>query len=136
MKILIFSIGNETISQKIIDGLNQFKNCQIILLEDHQSFKKEFRHCFSGETVVVFFIEGEEDMSFLESMEKEFVDIKLIINQPDHTNSFYGRILSLHPRLITNIRECRELLPGVVRKTVIEMLKTSVTNDTNNPIAF
>jgi hypothetical protein len=120
MKILIYN-NNEIINQKIQIALNAFENCQVILSKDYHTFKKEFSFCLCGETIIVFFISDESDIGFLESMQKKFVDIKLIINISEKKT--YQRALKLQPRVITNADENTELLLGVIQGCVKEKLK-------------
>ena len=123
MKILIFNRHNEKINLEIQYALKACQICQLILTKDHHTFTKEFSPCLSGETVIVFFINNENDMKFLESIHTQFVDIKLIVDQSERKKSFQSRVLNLHPRMITNSDENSELLVGVVQGIVMEKLK-------------
>jgi lantibiotic modifying enzyme len=130
MKILIFNSHKEKIIQEIQYALKSFQNCQVILTKDHHEFKKQLPNCFSGETIVVFFINTEKDMVFLESMQNHFVDIKLVINQSERKKSFISRSLKLHPRIITHSDENSELLlgviQGIIKKNIIDNQKTII----------
>lgn len=123
MKVLIFNPKHENITQQIADRLRGFKHCQLILTFEHLSFECEFARCLSGETIVVFFIDDNNDLSFLEKMSEKFVDVKLVINIPHHANGYYDRILKLCPRMIFTTKMYPQLLPEFVFGIVKEKCK-------------
>lgn len=118
MKILIFNPYHKDITQKIVDAIMEFSTCQIVNAADHPSFEIAFSSCLNGETIVVFFIREEKDISFLEYLHPKFFDIKLIVNHPDHGDKFQARIIKLCPRIITVTHECSQLLPYAVHGIV------------------
>jgi hypothetical protein len=136
MRILIYNnnevnneanseVNNESVRSKIQTALKLFENCQVILSEDYSGFKKEFSLCLSGETIIVFFIKNEIDLNFLESIQRDFVDVKLIINIAEK-KLYQARALKLRPRIITNADEDIQLLLGVIQGGVKEKFKNQV----------
>lgn len=124
IKILVFNDENQKINQKIDHALTMVENkYQLILTRDYLTFKEAFSFCFSGETVIVFFVSSETDMAFLESMQSKFVDIKLIVNQPEQNSCFESRIVKLFPRAITDSHDCDALIPGMIVGMVKEKIR-------------
>ena len=123
MKVLIYNPYRRYITQQRINSVSGYDKCRIVPTEDLFVFKYAFNECLSGETIVVFFIENETDMAFLEDMNSKFVDIKLIVNHPDENDKFRARILKLYPRFVTVSDDCDRLLPEVVPGLVRQQLQ-------------
>ncbi len=128
MKILTFNSQHDEIVSKIRHSTMKFQNCPVILTKNFHTFKKEFSSCLSGETLIVFFLNNELDMRFLESIRYDFVDIKLIIDISGGTQ-YQDRALKLHPRIITNVNENLDLLLGVIQGCLKENMKNDFLQD-------
>lgn len=127
MKILIFNPYHQDVNHRIINAVMAFQPCRVIEVDDHPSFRTAFSNCLSGETIVVFFVENERDMLFLEAMNSKFFDIKLIVNHPDQNDQFHERILKLYPRIMTVTHECLHLIPQAVCGIIKKLTNDSVT---------
>jgi len=125
MNILIYNSSHADADAILDQQLNSISGCSLIFTKNHEHFRREFTTCFSGETLVVFFIYQEPDMAFIESLQAGFVDIKLIINLSGNNDSIQSRALKLHPRIITDFDENPDLLTGVIQGIVKEKLKHS-----------
>lgn len=69
---------------------------------------------------MVFSVYDEDDVYFLESMQNDFVDIKLLVNRMAGTESLQDRIFKLNPRIVTSIdsENCFNLLPDAVARII------------------
>lgn len=115
MRILIYNPYYKDVTRKVIAAVSHWQSCEVYDAPDHQSFQSAFGACLSGETIIVFFVDGDSDMIFLESMQSKFIDVKLLINHAGHDDKFYARILSLYPRMVTVTDKCALLLPEAVQ---------------------
>jgi hypothetical protein len=122
MRIIVFNLHNE-IKKLIENAVKAYKDCKVVDTNNYISFKKEFSLSFSGETIIIFSVKKEEDLDFLESVHKDFMDIKLIIDLSDSLIHLNQRTLSLQPRIITNFEESKLLLPEAVKRIAKEKIK-------------
>ncbi len=122
MKVLMFNPYNENMTREIKGAIGGIEQCRLAQALDHPSFEAEFSSCLSGETIIVFFVNDEEDLLFLENIQNKFVDIKLMTILRERTPGFYDRILKLCPRVLAVSGECDRLIPeallGLVREKI------------------
>lgn len=134
MKILLFNPDYKKVTLKIIESIRDLCSCEILDAPDHRSFRTALELCLSGETVIVFFVNTEKDMTFLEKIYSKFFDVKLIVNHPDHQDQYRARILNLYPRMLTVTEECSLILPGAVRGIVKQKLTDNIITHYNNAL--
>jgi hypothetical protein len=132
MKLLIFNPYYKDVTLKIIEAIRDLHPCEIVDTLDHFSFRTALTSCLSGETVIVFFVFIEKDMTFLEDIYSKFFDVKLIVNHPDHLDQYQTRILNLYPRMLTVTEKCSLILPGAVRGIVKQKLTDNIITNNNN----
>ncbi len=116
MNIIIYNDEDHTTIQAIETIGLMFKECRVIRVMDHNMFKKRLATCLAGESVIIFFINKEENMRFLESMAKYFVDIKLLIYLTRDNNRLASRAYDLAPRIVISNDSSKELLPAVLER--------------------
>ncbi len=124
MNLIIFNPLFEEITRNITDTIRHFNECRIVRAADHRAFSSVFAHSLSGETVVVFLVDDEEDMGFLEEIHRNFIDIKLFTVLTNNSDRLRGRALKLQPRMITHVGGDSRLLPRAVRGVIEEMLSS------------
>ena len=62
------------------------------------------------------------DMAFLEFVEMDFLDIKLVIYFTDKKTDLFARAYKLYPRVVTGAFDSDELLPAVVNGILINLM--------------
>jgi len=62
------------------------------------------------------------DMAFLEFVEMDFMDIKLVIYFTDKKTDLFARAYKLYPRVVTGAFDSDELLPAVVNGILINLM--------------
>ncbi len=80
------------------------------------------RSCFAGETLVVFFVHGKKEMAFLESVEMDFMDIKLVIYLMEKETGLFARAHKLDPRVVTGAFDSDELLIAAVKGILLNLI--------------
>lgn len=124
MRILFYSSDQKDLLAVPNSELIKKSKTTVILSVDYSEFQKEFQKCFSGETIVIFYIKNEDDLNFIESIEKIFFDVKLIINYSGASDVFLKRIFKLNPRVITNTAQNPQLLKEALMG-LIKLLKNN-----------
>jgi len=122
LNIIIYNTRYHPVIQVIKTRALKFTNCMIIQVTDYKPFKKKLSACFAGECIIIFFVTREKDIVFLESMEKNFVDIKLLIHLDIEDATIASRAYALSPRLVTDNDSCKDLLPSAL-EGIIKHLK-------------
>ena len=129
MKILIYDSRNKQDKDSINTLVETFTSCQILFTDNYYSFETKLLSCYSGETVIVFFVNEEKDMDFLESTMKNLTDIKLIVNLLEKTSSLESRAYAIGARLVTKTDDNEVLLPlglqGIIKEMHRNQLKIS-----------
>ena len=120
MKILLFNPMLPELNQKIVEELSARDDCRVIEIPDRKTFKKALQDSLSGHTVVVCSLCDEHDLCFIESLKKSIIDIKLLINMVQLSESFMNRISKLSPRVLTTMESGASMcvLPEAVLKIV------------------
>jgi len=123
MKLLIYSRQDRGIIksiEQVITALGGDINME------HARDQKEFKHaskfCYTGETLVVFFVDKKTDMAFLESVEMDFMDIKLVIYLGDKETDLIVRAYKLYPRVVTGAFDKDDLLLAAVKGILLNLM--------------
>ena len=130
MKIIIYNPYFTTLNQQFLKRIEAFSKSLGIITSNHDQFQSEFTKCFSGETIVVFYIGVEADVTFLEKVQQQFVDIKLLVNLTPHLEGYCNRIRKLDPRIVhigadcSCGEQCSCLLPHAVQAILEKRLLT------------
>jgi len=123
LNIIIYNDQDHSIIQAIKTRTLMFKNCTVTRVTDYKTFKKNLASCFAGECIIVFFINREKDMMFLESVKKQFVDIKLLIYLALEGNDIASRAYALSPRIVISNNSSKELLPEALQGILKNLIK-------------
>ncbi len=121
--IIIFNEQSHSTINAIKDRLVMFINYNIIVITDYAEFKDRFTSCLAGECIIIFFINNEKDMVFLELMKKYFMDIKLIIYLSFENKDIISRAYAMYPRMVISDDSSKELLPAVIEKIAKNLIK-------------
>ncbi|MBU0972997.1 MAG: hypothetical protein KKC20_20295 [Proteobacteria bacterium] len=127
MKVLIYNRQDWDIIESLQQTLKAMGNIHLCRARDRKGFKKALSSCFAGETLVVFFVEEKRDMIFLESVEMEFMDIKLIIYFTDKKTDLFARAYKLYPRVVTGAFDSDAFLPAAVRGILLNLMGARAT---------
>ena len=114
MKILVYSREDHAVIQTVESVLSLKERVEFQVAATPKAFKQKVGKCLNGETILVFFIYEKADMDFLESVEIDFIDIKLVISLAVDDRDLMTRAYKLHPRLVTGNCDSKELLPAAV----------------------
>ena len=123
MKVLIYSRQDHGITKRIEQVITAVGSVRLEYARDQKEFKQASASCFAGETLVIFFVDGKKDMGFLESVEIDFLDIKLVIYFTDKKTDLFARAYKLYPRVVTGAFDSDELLPAVVKGILINLME-------------
>ncbi|MBN1828046.1 MAG: hypothetical protein JW884_02725 [Deltaproteobacteria bacterium] len=120
MKLLVYINQGDRLGRSILNNVAMAPDMSVVIVNAYEPFRREFRSCFSGETIIVFSIYNEEDLRFLEFTARDFVDVKLIVIMKTMEDSLRERLRLLNPRLVMPAsEECRNMLIGFIRKTLV-----------------
>jgi len=121
MKTLIFSRQDHVIIQSIEQVIISLGNIDLEYVRGPGEFKQALKLCYAGETLVVFFVHGKNDLAFLESVEMDFMDIKLVIYFIDREDDLLARAYKMDPRIVTGAFDSDELLIAAVRGILLNL---------------
>lgn len=124
MKVLIYSRQDHEIIKRIEQVVADFGNIGLEFARDQKKFQQASASCFAGETLVIFFVDGKKDMAFLESVEMDFMDIKLVIYFTDKQADLLARAYKLYPRVVTGSFDSDERLPAAVKGILSNVMDT------------
>ncbi len=79
MGILIYVNSENYQAYQQLDAIHKLVPYPRSYVSSHEAFKQAYGQCLSGETIVVFFVNDDADLAFLEVMEKDFVDTKQLL---------------------------------------------------------
>jgi hypothetical protein len=122
MKVLIYSRQDHGIIKRVEQVVAAVGNIHLEYARDKKEFKEASASCFAGQTLVVFFVDGENDMGFLESVEMDFMDTKLVIYFAEHKADLLARAYKLYPRVVTGAFDSDERLPGAVKGILVNLM--------------
>ncbi len=114
MRILVYSREDHDIIPAIESVLSLKGGVEFHVATKPKAFKQKAGKCLNGETILVFFIYEKADMDFLESVEMDFIDIKLVIYLAVDDRDLMTRAYKLHPRVVTGTCDSKDLLPAAV----------------------
>lgn len=124
MKLLIYSRQDRGIINSIEQVITALGNITLEHARDQQAFRHALRTCYAGETLMVFFVDDKPDMAFLESVEMDFMDIKLVIYLGDKGTEFFARAYKLGPRMVTGGFDTDDLLLAAVKGILLNLMGT------------
>lgn len=124
MKLLIFSRQEHPVMEKVTAVVQSVENIRWSWLRDQASLEDAMAGAYAGETLMLFFIEAESDMVFLEQIQKGFMDIKLVVYFACEKNGMMARAYKCFPRLITGDFDRADLLVAAI-KGIAETLRQS-----------
>lgn len=94
----------------------QFENHCLIQVKELIELKHTLSLCFAGDSLLIFFVNTEQDMIFLESLKTQHMDIKLLIYIAIDDSTLVSRGYALFPRLVIDVNSHKNLLPAAVEK--------------------
>lgn len=112
MQIIVFAGETHPLVDVLAESVG--KTATLILVETGAAFREKIRCCLDGETIIVFFVRHAGDMELIESLARDFIDMKLVIYLEDYTPLLADRAYKLRPRLVTGKLDADALLPGAV----------------------
>jgi hypothetical protein len=121
VQILFFNKHNKDISGLIDADVIKAYKIKVSSSKNYLSFRNELSKSFSGETIIVFFIEDSGDLNFIEKNYHNFIDIKLIIKSYLNSEQYSRRILNLNPRMIVDSldidnSELKQIIAGIIKE--------------------
>jgi len=122
MKTLIYSKQDHGIIRSIEQVITALGNISFEYARSRKEFKHALNFCYAGETLVVFFVDGKNDMAFLESVGMDFMDIKLVIYFTCKEADLFAPAYKLGPRMVTGAFDRDELLIAAVRGILLKLI--------------
>ena len=124
MKLLIYSRQDRGIIKSIEQVITALGDINLEHARDQQAFKYALSTCYAGETLVIIFVADKKDMAFLESVEMDFMDIKLVIYFGDKDTDLFARAYKLSPRMVTGAFDTDDLLLAAVKGILLNLMGT------------
>ncbi len=122
MNIIIYNEENHASIKDIYNKVGMFEKSNIIRIKDHANLKDKLFSCVAGESIVVAYINKQKDMTFLEKMEKYFIDVKLLIYLNFKNDEIISRAYAMYPRMVISNDSSKELLPDSIEKIIKKFL--------------
>jgi|GEM_PF-1817506 len=121
MEILIYVNPENYHAYRQLNAIRKFVPYPRRYASTHGAFKQLYAQCLSGETIVVFFVNDDADMAFLEVMEKDFVDTKLLVSIANGNEQWVARAYKQKPRIVTRSYDHPELLAMTIKGIARQM---------------
>ncbi len=125
MRILVYSREDHGIIPAVESVLSLKGGVEFQVATKPNAFKQKVGKCLNGETILVFFIYEKADMDFLESAEKDFIDMKLVIYLAVDDRDLMTRAYKLHPRVVTGNCDSKDLLPAAVNGILTSLMEAN-----------
>ncbi len=119
MNFLIYSRKSQSLVGELVSEYTG--KVKTFHARDRQSFKRDYQDCFSGETLVLFFIEDPGDFDVLSSVSRYFVDVKLLIYLVGEAKTLMPKAFGYYPRWVTGSFEPDSHLHQVVAGILSDM---------------
>lgn len=123
MKVLIYAVLDDRV-QASLEAIRTHVTVPQHFVSSHAVFQTALAECFSGETIVVFFVHDADELAYLETMESKLLDTKLVLNLGTTENRLLLHAYKLHPRFISLPHDPPDLLAMTINGIVREMNRT------------
>ena len=121
VKIVVYAKPIEGTAERQLKAIFVHVPQPIHIVASCAALKEALAECFSGETIVVYFVTSTSDLTYLDTLESKLLDIKLLLNLVRPENRLLLRAYKLHPRFITMPHDPPELLAKTINGIIREM---------------
>ncbi len=115
MNILIYAAPDNHQAGRQLEAIRNLVPYAAEVVDSHTAFEKKYARCLSSAAIVVFFVSNSADLSFLEQMQNDFMDTKLLLSITAENEQLEERAFKLSPRLVNRVNDRPMLLPMMVR---------------------
>jgi predicted Zn-dependent peptidase len=124
MKLLVYNRQDRGIIRRIERVTTALGKIMLKPVEDPNAVRTALNRCYAGETLVVFFVGDKKDMAVLESVERNFMDIKRVNYLCDKQPDFFVRAYKLFLRMATGNFDTDDLLLAAVNGILSNLMGT------------